>query len=161
MGEWVQVDVNEINKEVKKDLQGVEVRVSFSPYDVPRRYRSYRDPNSDFFVIEFQYLLEEETHTEKPAEQMPVELEVGDNSKRIYKIKINMEKLGVEAVQLKIEPLARNVLWAIKQFSTTVPLKFRERYKMPESLIYNRRDKVFSGIGGESDFTDNAPKAHI
>ena len=94
--------------------------------------------------------MEETTHTEKPSQDIPIELEVGDDSKRIYKIRIDVVKLERECdhIQLEIEPLARNVLGAIRQFSTTVPLKLRERYKMPESLVYNKRDEIFSGIAG-------------
>jgi hypothetical protein len=152
MTEWIKVDTNEINKEVPKDIHGVSVKVTFSPYDVPRQWRGYREPNSKFFVIEFQYLLDEATRTEKPAKELPIELEIGENSKRIYKIRMDVVKMGCEGkpVRLEIESLdlARNVVDAIKQFSTTVPPKLRERYKMPENLVFNKRDEIFSGVAG-------------
>jgi hypothetical protein len=148
MNEWVTVDANEINKEVKKDLFGVEVKVSFSPYDVPRRYRGYREPDSDFFVIEFQYITDEPTRSETPSKDSPIALEVGANSKRIYKIKLDVKKLGCQAVRLEIEPIARDVVGAIHKFRDTVPLKLQERYKMPENIVFNNRDRLFSTIAG-------------
>ena len=152
MTEWVKVDTSEINKEVPKDIHGVSVKVSFSPYDVPREWRGEREPNSEFFKIEFRYLLDEETHTVKSSPESPIELEIGDNSQRIYAIRINVVKLGLgtecDHVHLEIEPLARNVVQAIKQFSTTVPLKLRDRYKMPENIVYNKREEIFSTVAG-------------
>jgi hypothetical protein len=151
MNEWVKVDTSEINKEVSKDIQGVHVKVSFSPYDVPREWRGQRDDmDSDFFIIEFRYLLDEETHTEAPSANFPIQLDVGNNSKRIYKIRLNTSKLGSEfnGIGLKIEPLVKEVVGAIKEFSTTVPLKLRERYKMPEKLISNKRKEMFAEIAG-------------
>ena len=94
--------------------------------------------------------MEEVTHTEKPSQDAPIELEVGNHSKRIYKIRVDMVKLGCEGkhVRLQIEPLARSVVEAMKQFSTTVPLKLRDRYEMPENLVLNNRNEIFSAIAG-------------
>lgn len=148
MSEWVEVDVNKINQEVRKDISGVEVKVSFSPYDVPRRYRSYRDANGKFFVIEFQYLLDEATVAKKATPNAPIELEVGENSKRIYKIKLDTSVIKCDAVNVEFEPLARNVLETIEKFKKSVPTKFQERYKMPEKVVYNNRKELFSEIAG-------------
>jgi hypothetical protein len=101
-------------------------------------------------VVEFQYITDEPTRAEKPSSDSPIELEVGANSKRIYKIKLDVEKLGCEAVRLEIETLARNVVGAIKQFSSTVPQKFRERYKMPENLVFKNRNRIFGSIAQPS-----------
>jgi len=146
MNEWIQIDANELNKAVKKDLFGVEVKVSFSPYDVPRKYRGYRDPKTGFFIIEFQYLMDEETCIQKPDDGSPIELEIGVNSKRIHKIKLDVKKIGCEAVKLEIEPLARDVVGAIKHFSESVPLGQQERYKMPENIVFNNRNTLFSDL---------------
>jgi hypothetical protein len=146
MSEWVEVDVNQMNQEVRKDISGVKVKVSFSPYDVPRRYRSYRDPDSKFFVIEFGYLLDERTVPQKASPQAPVELEIGENSKRIYKIKLDTTVIKCDLVKVEIEPLARNVVETIEIFKKTVPEKLQERYKMPEKVVYNDRDRLFSEL---------------
>lgn len=44
MTEWITVDVNDVNKEAVKTLNGVNVRMMFSPYDVPRLFRGYKCP---------------------------------------------------------------------------------------------------------------------
>src|SRR5215472_12911944 len=129
MTEWIDVDVNRINREVPKDVLGVGVKLSFSPYDVPRQYRSYRDSNSKFFIIEFKYLLDEPTCTTTPQPDAPVELEIGKNSKRIYRIKLDTTKIRCESVRVEFElDLARGVIGAIEKFKKTVPQRLQERY---------------------------------
>lgn len=147
MNEWITVDPNEINKQVTKQLHGVSVKVSFSPYDVPRSVRGFREKESPLFIIEFQYLIgEEEVRTEKPSPEIPVELEVGVHSQRIYRIKLDVEKLGCKVVRLQAEPLARDIVTAIKNFSSTMPEKLKERYKMTESVVFNHRDELLSPL---------------
>jgi len=148
MSEWAQVDTGEINKEVQKDIRGVTVKVSFSPYDVPRQFRGYREADSPFFIIEFKYLNDEKTITKKSSSDTPIELEVGENSQRIYKIKIHVEKLKCETVQLEVQTLATDIVREIQKFSHTVPEKLQSRYKMPENLVFNKRNEIFSEITG-------------
>jgi hypothetical protein len=145
MSDWITIDPDEINKEITKVIQGVSVKVSFSPYDVPRRFRGYKDPDSEFFIIEFEYLMDEETQHHMISPQCPVELEVGENSQRIYKIILDTKKLGSGEVQLNTEPAAREVVSAIEQFKRSLPDKLRERYKMPENIVFNKRNELFSG----------------
>ena len=49
MSDWIDVDVAGINPEVRQIINGVDVKVAFSPYDVPRRYRGYKEATSDFY----------------------------------------------------------------------------------------------------------------
>ena len=146
MMEWIAVEDRQINREVQKDIRGINVTVAFSPYDVPRRFRGYRDPITNLFIIDFEYLLDETTRPEKSSPDSPIELEIGENSKRIYRIKIDVAKLGCDAVRLEFEPLARNVIGEIQKFKSVVPEKLRERYKLAESLLFNRRNEIFSPL---------------
>lgn len=145
MTEWIDVDVTKINQNVSKNIHGVDVKVAFSPYDVPRRYRGYREPNGNFFVVEFQYLLDEATIVKKPSADAPVELEIGQNSKRIYKIKLDATKFGCDCVRVEFDLLARKeAVKAIEWYKKTVPSKLQERYKLPENVVFNDRGRVFS-----------------
>lgn len=146
MNEWLKVDESAINGEVQTRLRDVNVKVSFSPYDVPRRLRGFWDTHSNLFVIEFEYLLEEKTRPQKSAEDSPIELEIGENSNRIYKIKIDVVRLGCNAIRLEFEPIARDVIAEIEKFKTELPEKQRERFKLPENLVFNRRRELFSPI---------------
>lgn len=149
MSEWITVDVNDVNKEVTKNLNGVEVRMRFSPYDVPRRFRGYRETNSNFYVVEFEYLTPEDTRTEIPCPSSPVQLEIGKNSQRIYKVVLDMNKVKNLHLSTEGEPatgIARNISGVIHHFQGSVPQKLQERYEMPERLVFNNRDKLFSEI---------------
>lgn len=146
MADWVEVDERELNRETPKVIRGVTVRVSFSPYDVPRRFRGYREPNSNFFVIEFEYLLNEATRPTKSSPDSPFELEIGVDSKRIYRIKIDVVKLDCEAVRLEVDPLVKDVIGEIQKFKSAVPEKLRERYRLPESLLFKKRNEIFSPL---------------
>lgn len=143
MNEWVSVDVNEINKEVKRDIFGVGMKLSFSPYDVPQRVRSYRDLDGNVFIIEFEYLLDEQTHSKKLSEDSAIELEIGNNSQRIYKIKLDIPKLGDHAAS---DPLAKCIVQTIEQFKKTVPQRLQERYKMPENVVLKNREQLLSPL---------------
>jgi hypothetical protein len=149
MNGWITVDVNDINKEVAKTLNGVEVKMTFSPYDVPRRFRGYHEPNTNFFVVEFEYLTPENTRPETPCENAPVELAIGVNSQRIYKIKLDMSRVAKLSVKTEGEPaegIAREIVGVIHHFQESVPQKLQERYKMPEKIVFNNRDALFSNI---------------
>jgi hypothetical protein len=145
MTEWITVDVNDVNKEAVKTLNGVNVRMMFSPYDVPRLFRGYKCPdNSEIFVIEFKYLTDEPLLSRKSSPDAPIELEVGVNSKRIYKIQLDMKKLDCQAVRLEAIQLAENVVGEIEKFRDSLPEKFRDRYKMPENLVLENSGELFS-----------------
>jgi hypothetical protein len=148
MTEWSQVDTRAINQEIEKEIQGVRVKVSFSPYDVPIQFRGFREPNGSFFIIEFKYINDEKTVSNKSSPNAPIELEIGENSKRIYKIKVDVEKLKCAAVRLEIDTIEKNVVGAIHKFRDTVPEKLQERYTMPESIVSQNQDRLFAGIAG-------------
>lgn len=96
-------------------------------------------------MVEFEYLLTgEETRTEKLSET--VELEVGENSRRIYRIKISVVQLKCERVSIEIEPIAKNVVGAIKEFSSRLSEKDKDRYKLTEKLMFNNRAQLLSTL---------------
>src|SRR5882672_9766198 len=104
MNKWVEVDAKKVNRETQETVQGVSVKVSLSPYDVPVRVRGSYEDSSDLFIIELEYpLTGEPTRNEKPSTEVPIELEVGNVSDRIYRIKIDVTKLGCNAIRLEIE----------------------------------------------------------
>lgn len=100
--------------------------------------------NSEIFVIEFKYLTDEPLLSRKSSPDAPIELEVGVNSKRIYKIQLDMKKLDCQAVRLEAIQLAENVVGEIEKFRDSLPEKFRDRYKMPENLVLENSGELFS-----------------
>jgi hypothetical protein len=159
MNEWIAVDTAEINKEVAEDIQGVTVKVSYSPYDVPFKWRGgHEEGNPHFFIIEFQYAVDEElTHVEQPVDNLPVELIVGDNDRRIYKVRIDLEKCMSNRYRVEMRPTDEKTrpadvikdaaLEAIRKYRDTVPIKLQARYKMQENLISKNGKEVLAGVG--------------
>jgi len=146
--EWLQVDTQDLNKEVTKTIRDVRVKVSLSPYDVPQMVRGFRETDSDFFVIELKYLTDEPIKAVQ-AKNAPIELGVGVNSGRIYRIKVDVVKLGCTAVGLEF--VERDVLGAIEGLGASPPFnRLPERYKLTRDVISSYGDRLFSGAGHKS-----------
>jgi hypothetical protein len=108
--------------------------------------RGYREQGTSFFVIQFKYLTEEPVRSVQTTNS-PIELEVGVNSGRIYKIKVDVVKLRCDAVGL--ESLEKGVLGAIERFSANPPFnRLSDRYKHVQSAIFSNRQRPFSGAAG-------------
>lgn len=88
---WIPVDRIALNEPRQKKVDGVEVTVMASPYDVPDAYRSYYDEARERHVVEFRYLTEEPKKRENHGQY--ITLLVGKNSRRIYAIEIDSEAL--------------------------------------------------------------------
>jgi hypothetical protein len=107
--EWIRLE--EVPPVVeKRNLQGVQVDVLVSPYDVPEAVRGYFCHQRQRFIIEFKYISSEDT-VEKPQDQN-VKIRVGRHSGRLYAIELDVKSLHANAVQLrlKIAEALRNVL---------------------------------------------------
>jgi hypothetical protein len=95
---WIEVDPKAVNLPKTEKLDGVEVTVMMSPYDVPQALRGRYDDTSRRFVIEFRYLGEEETRDETHREH--VVLRLGKNSGRLYGIVLDVDAMKASWVQL-------------------------------------------------------------
>jgi hypothetical protein len=145
MSEWLQLDARQLSKEVTKTIRGVTVKLALSPYDVPNSVRGFRDDNSPFFVIEFKYVTDEPLRVVNPGE--PVQLELGVNSGRIYKIKVDVIKLHCQAVSLQIEDAEKGILGAIRDLSSRSPNRLQDRYRLTEDILQSKRCELFSPLG--------------
>jgi hypothetical protein len=146
MSEWVQVKPGEVNGEAEKTIRGVNVKVSASPYDVPLKVRGFKELGTNFFVIEFQYPVSgESTRVEHLSHDLPIILEVGEKSERIYKIKVDIVAAKADAVGLEIVPqFERDVVDAIKEFSLSRPNRLKGRYEVTEKVVESNKDRLFS-----------------
>ena len=145
MNDWVEVNPGDASRETEKTIRGVTVKVSASPYDVPTKVRGYREKDSNFFVIDLQYIVSgEPTHQVKPSPDMPVFLEVGNTSERIYKIKVDVVHFKSEAVRLEVE-VERGVEGAISKFSSN-PNRIQDRYVATGQAIRSNSDALFGSL---------------
>jgi hypothetical protein len=88
---WIPVDRTALNQPRQKKVDGVEVTVMASPYDVPDAYRSHYDAEKDRHILEFRYLTEEPKKRENHGQY--ITLLVGKNSRRIYGVEIDSAAL--------------------------------------------------------------------
>src|SRR2546421_4344000 len=89
---WIPLDIRQFTAWKPRELNGVMVEVCISPFDVPDAVAAYPDKENGQFVIQFKYrtdepLAEELIHTPHATVQ------VGKNSKRIYKIAVDVKSL--------------------------------------------------------------------
>jgi len=103
--EWIEVDPSAVNPPKTEELDGVEVTVLMSPYDIPKALRGRYDKSSKRFVIEFHYIGDEATRDE-PSEGHLV-LRLGKNSGRLYGIILDVDAMKASWVQLAILALQK------------------------------------------------------
>ena len=72
---WIEVDPEKVNPPRTESLDGVEVTVLMSPYDIPRALKGEYNEREQRFLIEFRYLGEEDTYEDTPHEHVTLENE--------------------------------------------------------------------------------------
>lgn len=152
MERWVQLDTKVLDKPKVKDLNGIRVAVSLSPYDIPSAVRGFRDPQSKWFVIEFRYLTEEAKS--EPIGDERVKIVNGLKSQRIYQIHVNVEALQANEVSLGVKindesnPRLRNLpaafIQALDNYKGVVPIDLQNRRRnLAKSVINSHQEALF------------------
>lgn len=146
MNEWMPVNTADLNREVAKEIRGVRVKVSLSPYDVPQRVRSFKEGDSTF-VVELSYLTPETLATLDQGDG--IVFEVGKDSRRIHRIKLDVVKLGLDSnvnVDFVVQA-EKNVVGAIQEFVAHEPVsRLGDRYRIAQSAITSNRHEIFSPL---------------
>lgn len=101
MHEWIKLDPEKLNKPKLETIQGVEVEVMLSPYDVPDAVGGNYDKERKRFVIEFKYASGDEPRSVEWHDQY-VNFIVGRNSQRLYGLEIDVDAMNAHAVSLKV-----------------------------------------------------------
>ncbi|MCX5590895.1 hypothetical protein [Alcaligenes endophyticus] len=104
--DWVNVRYEEANRSTAQKNAGVTVRFMTSPLDVPDMWRHVVQPTSSGgaeFIFEFKYLAAKEPL--RSFVKDGVKLEVGKNSKRVYRIVIPITEAPEpgKSVEFKIQ----------------------------------------------------------
>lgn len=83
---WISLDPAQFSEAQQMSIEGLNVEVFLSPYDMPEAVRGLREEHPDKFVIEFKYIGgEEEVETETQGD---LAFKIGKHSKRLYSIEV-------------------------------------------------------------------------
>lgn len=111
--DWIDISYRELAEETKTSNNGIVIRITTSPYDVPHKWRfgTFNRLNKDYIQFEFLYLSDEPTRSKKIDD---IEFIVGKNSRRVHKISLpkgDNNQIKLELVFEKMETLeARGAL---------------------------------------------------
>jgi len=101
MSDWVRIEPDDIDQPNVERLGHVEITMLMSPYDVPRAVKGEYSRDIKKFVIELRYQTDE-TITSGDAEFAGISLWLGRSSGRIHRIDVDVDKLNVSSVGLRI-----------------------------------------------------------
>lgn len=100
---WIKVEPSElVNDVIEEKRNGVQIHIGVSPYNIPSAIRGSYDEAIQKFVIAFQYLDTETKEKTKASLSNNLTLEIGIHSGRIYRVLIDVIKLGVEDLRLSV-----------------------------------------------------------
>lgn len=134
MKDWLEVDTARFRQDRTEEIrQGVRIKMAVSPYDVPQGVRAYRDDRTGNFAIEFKYLVEDEPHVQTEHENQHVSVEIGKNSKRIYRIMLDVIAMQCDIVGLAVE--------AIEELPREHN-RLSNSYDLTKQIVLQHRDKL-------------------
>jgi hypothetical protein len=91
--QWLWLDEEAPPIEQSAPQSGAVMQFSLSSYDTPQAIRSYVSPEKPGCgIIQFRYVLNDEQKISRPINDC-VEVEVGKNSGRVFRIKIDIARL--------------------------------------------------------------------
>jgi len=139
MSDWIPIDFEQIEPPSRAQAGGVEINLFWSPYDVPEAVRGYYDRSLDRFVIEFKYIVDEQTTREHESE--PVSLRVGKHSARLYAIEVDVNRLKAPSVMLNTF-VPETVDELIRKQSKASP-KRRDNMDVARKILSQSKEEVF------------------
>lgn len=144
MAEWIKTDPTVLNKPFSENVRGVQINVLLSPHDVPTGVRGYYDENISRFVIEFRYL-DEERSTKEPHDDN-ITLRIGQSSRRLLGIEVNVDLLRAQSVALNmlVPEIISNALDRLVK--EKVDKRREGSYMMAKDVVQQRQGQLFSGL---------------
>lgn len=137
MNRWLTLDSDKLAESRRKTINGVNVEVTTSPYDIPVRVMGSYEKDAKKFAITFDYLTNDK-QTDEVLGPTHVSLVVGRESRRIYKIYIDVDKFSAEQVTLALKTVdsLNQDLASIANAETEIPRK----------VISRNRNELFSEL---------------
>ncbi len=139
-GRWMRVDTSKLNTKEVLQIKGVTVNLFVSPYDVPDMIGVRMDEDRKVFVIEFKYFFEEPTVARQLGQY--VTAHIAKQSSRVHRIEIDVEKSGVNQVQLLIQDRAVRALDQLTQSDAAD--KGGDNFRMVRDIISHQLARAFA-----------------
>lgn len=143
--QWVRLDPAKLGKESGEGIQGVEIQVFLSPYDIPMAVRGDYDEQEKRFVIRFRYIVGEPSKSLK-IDNKYIRLSVGKNSGRLQTIEVDVDALSATHVGLRML-VPRAVKDAIERLASE-PERGPQRanYRIAGDVIADRQEEIFEDL---------------
>jgi hypothetical protein len=96
VSDWISVSQEAINKPKSEEKNGIKIHFMISPFDIPVATRASLDNSKGepgIYILEFKYISTEEKTLHIPKGTRGVSLEVGKNSRKIYRIEMDLAKV--------------------------------------------------------------------
>lgn len=97
MSDWIKLDPRtaaESFEPQRRSLDGIQIELAVSPYDVPDAVRGYINKDENNFVIEFRYLDDEAWKVTQLDSS--IALRLGTHTERLYGLEIDLARLRNE-----------------------------------------------------------------
>lgn len=141
--QWIEIENSSFLQPKEVEIRGVQVNVYVAPHDIPQRIRGQKDQNTNLFVIEIEYLDPEKFTRKIPSQDGHVQFYVGKNSGRVGKIEVDVGALDVQAVELRVRPIA-DALEKLEQGTQKQSQRFN--YEAVRAVIEKEFSKILHPV---------------
>lgn len=106
VSDWISVSQEAINKPESEVKNGIKIHFMISPFDIPVATRAIVDDSNGspgIYILEFKYISTEEKTRHIPKGTRGVSFEVGKNSRKIYRIEVDLREVAGTAPGVDIQ----------------------------------------------------------
>ena len=127
----------------------IEVGILISPYDIPDGVRGGYDKDLGRFVVEFRYMVDEEYRHFDVDDGVCIRL--GKHSSRIVGIEVDVDRLNISQVTVKVDRSAAASAAIDKAIRNVEKAKDararrRENYVVAQRVLEDKHDDIFSNM---------------
>jgi hypothetical protein len=139
---WIKIDHGSIKTRKRKNIKGLQIEVSVSPYDVPEAIRGYKKDKSNRCIIQLRYLNDDEPKKSVVHDQN-LSYVVGKNSRRLYSLEFDVDSSLLE----RWKPFEHKLKWA--EMSKTIdslagdkdePVNEENSELVKEAILHHRSE---------------------
>lgn len=140
MSDWVKLNPSEFNKPEHVSVNGADIEVFLSPYDMPEAFRGSFIKQEGKFEIEFKYIGGNEPLEAKKVKDGSMLLQIGRHSKRLYRILLDIEPDKREVTLSLLLPKFNKQLETLtRALGSDVP---ERNYKVTKEILAKKGNQI-------------------